>query len=163
MKRIAINGFGRIGRLTLRNLLKRNDVEVVAINDLTDNVTLAHLLKYDTAQRMMPNTITGNHDSIIIDGKTIKCFAIKNPLELPWKDLQIDVVVECTGRFTEKEVALMHHEAGAKKIVISAPATGGVKTIVLGVNEEEDKSNSNNYNLSEEQRKNRIKKLSRSN
>ncbi len=137
MKRIAINGFGRIGRLTLRNLLKRNDVEVIAINDLTDNVTLAHLLKYDTAQRMMPNSIIGNHDSIIIDGKAIKCFAIKNPLELPWKDLDIDVVVECTGRFTEKEVALMHHQAGAKKIVISAPASGGVKTIVLGVNEEE--------------------------
>lgn len=137
MKRIAINGFGRIGRLTLRNLLKRNDVEVVAINDLTDNLTLAHLLKYDTAQRMMPNTIIGTTDSIIIDGKSIKCYAIKNPLELPWKELEIDVVIECTGRFTDKEVALMHHQAGAKKIVISAPATGGVKTIVLGVNDEE--------------------------
>lgn len=137
MKRVAINGFGRIGRLTLRNLLKRNEVEVVAINDMTDNLTLAHLLKYDTAQRMMPNNIIGTTDSIIIDGKSIKCYAIKNPLELPWKELEIDVVIECTGRFTDKEAALMHHQAGAKKIVISAPATGGVKTIVLGVNDEE--------------------------
>ena len=137
MRRIAINGFGRIGRLTLRNLLLKKDIEIVAINDLTDNKTLAHLLKYDTAQRMIPNKISSTEDSITIDDITIKCFAEKDPSKLPWKDLQIDVVIECTGRFTERDKAILHHEAGAAKVVISAPAGDGVKTIVLGVNDNE--------------------------
>jgi glyceraldehyde 3-phosphate dehydrogenase len=137
MKRIAINGFGRIGRLTFRNLINQPNIEVVAINDLTNNQTLAHLLKYDTAHGVLPNNILGNESAIHFDDKIIKCFAIKNPLELPWKELNIDVVIECTGIFTDSEKALMHHTAGAKKVVISAPATGDVQTIVLGVNDEQ--------------------------
>lgn len=137
MKRIAINGFGRIGRLTFRNLINQPNIEVVAINDLTNNQTLAHLLKYDTAHGVLPNNISGNESAIHFDDKIIKCFAIKNPLELPWKELNIDVVIECTGIFTDSEKALMHHSAGAKKVVISAPATGDVQTIVLGVNDEQ--------------------------
>ncbi len=137
MKRVAINGFGRIGRLTFRNLIQQDDIEIVAINDLTNNQTLAHLLKYDTAHGVLPNNISGSDDYISFDEKKIKCFAIKNPLELPWKDLNIDIVIECTGIFNDRDKALMHHTAGAKKVVISSPASGGVQTIVLGVNDEE--------------------------
>lgn len=137
MKRIAINGFGRIGRLTFRNLIQEKDVQIVAINDLTDSKTLAHLLKYDTAHGVLANNIYAKDGSIFFDDTEIKVFAIKNPLELPWKDLSIDVVIECTGIFTEKEKALMHNTAGAKSIVISAPAKGELQTIVFGVNDDQ--------------------------
>ena len=138
MKRIAFNGMGRIGRLTLRNLTNEPDIEIVAINDLTDSSTIAHLLKYDTAHGHLPNHITGDEEYLYFDDKKIKVFAIKNPLELPWKELAIDVVIECTGVFTDFEKAMMHHTAGARKVIISAPAKGAdVQTIVLGVNDEE--------------------------
>lgn len=135
-KRIAINGFGRIGRITLRNLLKMNDVEVVAINDLTDNPTLAHLFKYDSAQGKFDGTVSADDKYIHINGKSILALAEKDPTKLPWGDLQVDVVIESTGRFTNKEQAEQHLTAGAKKVVISAPAKGDLPTIVLGVNQD---------------------------
>ena len=137
-KRIAINGFGRIGRLTFRNLLKNSDVEVVAINDLTDNATLAHLLKYDSAHGAFDGTVTSTADSLVVNGTSILATAIRNPAELPWKENNIDVVLECTGIFRDRAKASMHLEAGAKKVVLSAPAKGkDIKTIVLGVNDNE--------------------------
>lgn len=137
-KKIAINGFGRIGRLTFRNLLEKSDVEVVAINDLTDNHTLAHLLKYDSAQGPFNGTVSATDDALIVNGKTIHAYATRNPEELPWKELGVDLVLECTGIFRDKTKAGMHLTAGAKDVVISAPAKGGgVQTIVLGVNTEE--------------------------
>lgn len=137
-KRIAINGFGRIGRLTFRNLLANNDVEVVAINDLTDNATLAHLLRYDSAHGQFDGTVSSTEDSITINGNKILATAIRNPAELPWKENEIDVVLECTGRFRKREQASMHLEAGAKKVILSAPAkSNDITTIVLGVNDDE--------------------------
>ncbi len=136
--KIAINGFGRIGRLTLRNLLNQSDVEVVAINDLTDNATLAHLFKYDSAQGQFPGTVLNSDDSIVIDGKKITSFSERNPTDLPWKDMGVDVVLECTGVFRTAEKAGLHIEAGAKRVIISAPAKGGnVPSFVLGVNSED--------------------------
>jgi len=134
--RIAINGFGRIGRLTLRNLLNDRKVEVVAINDLTDNHTLAHLFKYDTAQGAFDGKVSATDDHIIIGRKKIIATAIKDPSKLPWKKNKIDMVLECTGVFRSKDAAGLHLKAGAKKVIISAPGKGGVKTIVLGVNED---------------------------
>lgn len=137
-KKIAINGFGRIGRLTFRNLLKMDDVEVVAINDLTDNQTLAHLLKYDSAQGPFEGTVEANEDNFIVNGKEIKALSERNPAALPWKEHGVDLVLECTGIFRTKEKAGLHLEAGAKDVLISAPAKGGgVQTIVLGVNDDE--------------------------
>ncbi len=137
-KKIAINGFGRIGRLTFRYLLQRDDVEVVAINDLTDNATLAHLLKYDSAQGPFEGTVEATDDSLIVNGKSIAASAERNPENLPWKASGIDMVLECTGIFRSKEKAGMHLTAGAKYVVISAPAKGGdVPTIVMGVNDHE--------------------------
>ncbi len=137
-KKIAINGFGRIGRLTFRNLLQRADIEVVAINDLTDNATLAHLLKYDSAQGPFEGTVESSDDALIVNGKSINAYSEPNPEKLPWGDLGVDVVLECTGRFRTKEKAGLHLNAGAKDVVISAPAKGGgVQTIVLGVNDDE--------------------------
>ncbi|MBL7941322.1 MAG: type I glyceraldehyde-3-phosphate dehydrogenase [Flavobacteriales bacterium] len=137
MKRIAINGFGRIGRMCLRSLLKRNDVEVVAINDLTDVPTLAHLLKYDSIHGRAPFEVrTEAPSSLVVNGQSIRVFAEKDPSALPWKDLQIDVVIESTGHYTDKEGASKHITAGARRVIISAPATGGVKTVVIGVNEQ---------------------------
>lgn len=136
-KKIAINGFGRIGRLTARNLLKNSDVEIVAINDLTDNKTLAHLFKYDSAHGIFEGDVEYSDDSITINGKRIAAFSQRNPADLPWAKLGVDTVLECTGFFRDKDKAALHQEAGAKKVVISAPAKGGgVQTIVLGVNEE---------------------------
>lgn len=142
-KKIAINGFGRIGRLTFRNLLKMNDIEVVAINDLTDNKTLAHLLKYDSAQGPFDGTVESTDEKLIVNGKEIVALSERNPENLPWKDLGVDLVLECTGIFRSKEKAGMHLTAGAKDVLISAPAKGGdVQTIVLGVNEDElDRNN----------------------
>ena len=137
-KKVAINGFGRIGRLTFRNLLQKEGIEVVAINDLTDNQTLAHLLKYDSAQGPFEGTVEANDDGFIVNGKEIKSYAVRNPEELPWAELGVDLVLECTGIFRTKEKAGLHLKAGAKDVVISAPAKGGdVQTIVLGVNDED--------------------------
>jgi len=136
-KKIAINGFGRIGRLTFRNLLKNPDVEVVAINDLTDNATLAHLLKYDSAQGKFDGTVTATDTHLIVNGKEINASSERNPADLPWAELGVDVVLECTGIFRTADKANLHIQAGAKKVVISAPAKGeGIDTIVLGVNDD---------------------------
>ncbi len=136
--KIAINGFGRIGRLTLRYLLEKKDVEVVAINDLTDDATLAHLFKYDSAQGPFEGTVETAQDKLIINGKEIHSYSEPEPSKLPWKDLDVDLVLECTGIFRSKEKAGKHLEAGARDVIISAPAKGGdVQTIVLGVNEDE--------------------------
>ncbi len=135
MKKVAINGFGRIGRMCFRSLIKKNDIEIVAINDLTDVATLAHLLKYDSVHGRFDLSVTSELDSLVVNGKKIKVLAQKDPLNLPWKELQVDVVIESTGFFTDKEGAAKHITSGARKVIISAPATGGVKTIVLGVND----------------------------
>ncbi len=135
--KVAINGFGRIGRIAFKALNERKGIEVVAINDLTDTKTLAHLLKYDSVHGKYPGTVGHDADGIIVDGKHIRVTAIRNPEELPWGQLGVDVVLESTGRFTDREKASAHLTAGAKKVVISAPATGDVKTIVLGVNDGE--------------------------
>ena len=133
--KVAINGFGRIGRLALRVMSKNKDFDVVAINDLTDAKTLAHLFKYDSAQGRFDGTIEVTDDGFVVNGDSIKVFAKANPEELPWGDLGVDVVLECTGFFTSKEKAEAHIKAGAKKVVISAPATGDLKTIVYNVND----------------------------
>jgi glyceraldehyde 3-phosphate dehydrogenase len=137
MKKVAINGFGRIGRLTFRNLVANNRVEVVAINDLTKTEVLAHLLKYDTAHGKFQGTVEHTENSLIINGKSIQVTAIKDPAQLPWGALGIDVVIESTGLFTDADSLGKHLEAGAKKVALSAPAKGGIKTIVLGVNDHE--------------------------
>ena len=134
--RIAINGFGRIGRLTFRQLLDNRKVEVVAINDLTDNNTLAHLLKYDTAHGPFEGTVKATEEHIIVGRKKILATAIRNPADLPWKKNKVDVVLECTGVFRTEEGAALHIKAGAKKVLLSAPAkSDSIKTIVLGVND----------------------------
>ncbi len=137
-KKIAINGFGRIGRLTLRNLLNDNSVEVVAINDLTDNATLAHLFKYDTAHGPFKGEVSSDENSITINGKRINSYSERDPKSLPWSDLGVHTVVECTGIFTSKDKAGMHLQAGAKKVLISAPGKGDdLQTIVIGVNDDQ--------------------------
>lgn len=136
-KRIAINGFGRIGRLVFRKIFDMQGINVVAINDLTSPETLAHLLKYDTAQGRFEQVVKHTKDSIVVNGEEIKIYAQRSPAEIPWKNHNVDVVLECTGFFTEKEKAEAHITAGAKKVVISAPGTGDLKTIVYGVNHNE--------------------------
>jgi len=139
--RVAINGFGRIGRSVLRAAAKDTAIEFVAINDLTDAKTLAHLLKYDSVHGMFPGEVSAEGDKIIVNGKAIKVLAVRNPSELPWKELKVDVVIESTGLFTSKEKASQHLTAGAAKVIISAPATDPDITIVLGVNDKQyDKS-----------------------
>jgi glyceraldehyde 3-phosphate dehydrogenase len=135
-KRIAINGFGRIGRLTFRNLIQMEGIEVVAINDLTDNATLAHLLKYDSVHGKFPGTVSADENFLYVNNKKIHAIAERDPKALPWKDMGIDIVIESTGRFTDRETAGLHLSAGAKKVIISAPAKGDIPTIVLGVNDE---------------------------
>ena len=135
MIRVAINGFGRIGRLVFRIMEEDKDFEVVAINDLTEARDLAYLLKYDTShRRYRDNEISYSNDSIIVRDKEIKVYSEKDPNNLPWNDLDIDVVFECTGLFTDKDKAYAHINAGAKKVIISAPAKGDLKTIVYNVN-----------------------------
>lgn len=134
--KVAINGFGRIGRLTFKALLQRENVEVVAINDLTDTATLAHLLKYDSVHGKFNGTVEASANGIVVNGKEIRITAEREPKNLPWGDLGVDVVLESTGRFVDDKSASGHLEAGAKKVVISAPAKGDIKTVVLGVNEE---------------------------
>ena len=135
-KRIAINGFGRIGRLTFRNLIQMEGIEVVAINDLTDNATLAHLLKYDSVHGKFPGTVSADENFLYVNNKKIHAIAERDPKALPWKDMGIDIVIESTGRFTDRDTAGLHLSAGAKKVIISAPAKGDIPTIVLGVNDE---------------------------
>ena len=136
--RIAINGFGRIGRITARMLLQRNDVELVAVNDLADTRTLAHLFKYDSIHGVYKGEVSHDEESLRIDGHTVKAFAEKDPSALPWGKLGIDVVVESTGIFLTREKASGHLKAGAKKVVLSAPAKEeGIKTVVLGVNDDQ--------------------------
>lgn len=135
--RVAINGFGRIGRYFTRMAILNQDIEIVAINDLTDNATLAHLFKYDSVHRQFNGTVETKNDELILNGHTIKMSAIKNPEELPWNELDIDVVLESTGIFRTKELASKHLTAGAKKVILSAPPKGGdIKSVVIGINEE---------------------------
>ena len=136
MKRIAINGFGRIGRTALRLITKNDNMEVVAINDLTDPLQLAYLYKYDSVHRTIEDKVSYEDDSIIINGKPIKVYKESDPSKLPWKELNIDIVLECTGVFTSKEKCQAHIDAGAKKVIISAPAKDDAKTIVYNVNDE---------------------------
>jgi glyceraldehyde 3-phosphate dehydrogenase len=133
--RIAINGLGRIGRLACRILFDHDEVKVVGINDLAGNENLAYLLKYDTSQGKWSRTLTADSENIYIDGFAVPCFAEKDPALLPWKALNVDVVLECTGIFVDKDGASKHLTAGAKKVLISAPPKGDIKTVVLGVNE----------------------------
>lgn len=132
--KVAINGFGRIGRLVYRQIYKMEGIDVVAINDLTSPKVLAHLLKYDSAQGRFGEDVKSTEDSIVVNNDTIKIYAQKDPAQIPWKDHDVDVVLECTGFFTDKTKAEAHLKAGAKRVVISAPATGDLKTVVFNVN-----------------------------
>jgi glyceraldehyde 3-phosphate dehydrogenase len=134
--RVGINGFGRIGRNVLRASLGDPDLQFVAINDLTDAKTLAYLLKYDSVHGTLKGSVEAKDDQILVDGKPIKVLSVKDPKELPWKDLNVEVVIESTGRFTDREGAGKHLSAGAKQVIISAPAKDPDVTIVLGVNED---------------------------
>jgi len=131
---VAINGFGRIGRLVFRQIYNMEGIEVVAINDLTSHKVLAHLLKYDSAQGRFDATVTSTEDSIVVNGDTVKIYAQKDPAQIPWGAHSVDVVIESTGFFTDKDKAEAHLKAGAKRVVISAPATGDLKTVVFNVN-----------------------------
>ncbi|WP_028932257.1 type I glyceraldehyde-3-phosphate dehydrogenase [Pseudonocardia spinosispora] len=140
MVRVGVNGFGRIGRNFWRAVAAQQaagttDIEIVAVNDITDNATLAHLLKYDSILGRLPFDVSSTDEEIIVDGKPFKGLAVRDPGELPWKDLGVDVVVESTGLFTKREAAAKHLDAGAKKVVISAPASGEDLTVVKGVND----------------------------
>jgi len=136
--RLGINGFGRIGRLVFRSIIERgsNDFDIVGVNDLTDAATLAHLLKYDSVHGKFPGDVSVDGDELIVNEDRFKVFSERNPADLPWGELDTDVVVESTGIFRSREKAGLHLEAGAKKVVISAPAAGEVDaTVVLGVND----------------------------
>ena len=138
MKRVAINGFGRIGRITLRAALKKGtDLDFVAVNDLTDTETLAHLFKYDSVFGVYPGDVKVNGKSIVIDGKELKVLSIKDPAQLPWKELEVEIVIESTGRFRTREDAGKHITAGAKKVIISAAGKGVDIMINMGINEED--------------------------
>lgn len=132
--KVAINGFGRIGRMALRALQDKHSIEVVAVNDLADKALLAHLFKYDTSHGKFPGTVILQDDRLVVNGNPIILLAEKDPANLPWAALGVDVVIESTGRFTDRAKAQLHLDAGAKKVLITAPATGNVKTIVAGVN-----------------------------
>ncbi len=137
MIKVAINGFGRIGRVTLRRIFDTStDIEVVGINDISDAPTLGHLLKYDSVHRGFPGVVTFDDNNIFVNGKRIPVFSEKDPANLPWSALGVDIVLECTGIFRSKEAASKHLTAGAKKVIISAPAQGDIPTVVLGINEE---------------------------
>ena len=138
--RVGINGFGRIGRNIFRSAKKLGaDIEFVAVNDLTDAKMLGHLLKYDSNFGIYDGTVSAGTDSIAVDGKEVKVLAVRNPEELPWKELGVDIVIECTGLFTAREKASLHLSAGAKKVVISAPAKNPDLTVVVGVNRSEER------------------------
>ena len=138
--RVGVNGFGRIGRnfwraVDAQKVAGTADIEIVAVNDITDNKSLAHLLKYDSILGRLPYEVSATDEDIVVDGKGFKGLAVRDPATLPWKDLGVDVVIESTGIFTKREAAAKHLEAGAKKVIISAPATGEDITIVMGVND----------------------------
>jgi len=138
--RVGVNGFGRIGRnfwraVDAQNVAGTSDIEIVAVNDITDNKSLAHLLKYDSILGRLPYDVSSTDEDIVVDGKGFKGLAVRDPATLPWKDLGVDVVLESTGIFTKREGAAKHLEAGAKKVIISAPATGPDLTLVMGVND----------------------------
>jgi glyceraldehyde 3-phosphate dehydrogenase len=139
--KVGINGFGRIGRNVLRAALKNDNIEVVAVNDLTDANMLAHLLKYDSVHGTLPVDVTVHENTLVVDGKEIRVLAERDPAQLGWGDLGVDVVVESTGRFTKREDAAKHLEAGAKKVIISAPASDEDITVVMGVNHEQYDAN----------------------
>lgn len=145
MTKIGINGFGRIGRNVLRAALNKPEFDIVAVNDLTDALTLAHLLKYDSIHGVLDGEVYAEGDSIVVNGKKIKVLAQTDPAKLPWGELGVDIVVESTGRFTEGAKAKAHLDAGAKKVIISAPAKGEDITIVMGVNE--DKYEADKHNI----------------
>ncbi len=145
MVKIAINGFGRIGRLAFRKIFVEDNMEVVAINDLTDSRTLSHLLKYDSSQKRFDAEISYDEDNIIVNGKKIRIYKESDPVNLPWKELDVDIVLECTGVFRTKEKANKHIEAGAKKVLISAPSDGDVPTIVYNVNHKDISLEDNIY------------------
>jgi glyceraldehyde 3-phosphate dehydrogenase len=134
--KVAINGFGRIGRLVFRQIYNMKGIEVVAINDLTSPAVLAHLLKYDSAQGRFDQKVTSTDSSIVVDGHEVKIYAQRDPSQIPWGAHNVDVVIESTGFFTDKDTAAKHITAGAKKVIISAPATGDLKTVVFNVNHE---------------------------
>lgn len=134
--KVAINGFGRIGRLVYRQIFNMEGIDIVAINDLTSPKVLAHLLKYDTAQGRFEQDVQSTDNSIIVNGHEVKIYAQRDPAQIPWASHEVDVVLECTGFFTDKDKAAAHIKAGAKKVVISAPATGDLKTIVFNTNHE---------------------------
>ncbi|CAM3181894.1 type I glyceraldehyde-3-phosphate dehydrogenase [Filibacter tadaridae] len=134
--KMAINGFGRIGRVVFREAMKQQDIEVVAVNDLTDAAMLAHLLKYDSVHGVLDAEVSSEEGYLIVNGKKVKVYAEKDPVALPWGELEIDVVVESTGIFRDKEKLSKHLEAGAKKVILSAPAKGELTTLVMGVNHE---------------------------
>lgn len=134
--KLAINGFGRIGRIVFREALTNDQVEVVAVNDLTDADMLAHLLKYDSIHGTLDAEVSASGENIIVNGKEIKVYSEKDPAALPWGELGVDIVIESTGRFTDSESASKHIEAGAKKVIVSAPGKNGMKTLVMGVNHE---------------------------
>jgi glyceraldehyde 3-phosphate dehydrogenase len=135
--RVAINGFGRIGRVYLRIAMERPEIEIVCINDITDTATLAHLLKYDSIHRRFQGSIEIQGNDLLVNGKLIKVVSHKDPSQLPWKENNIDVVIECTGKFLDRESADEHIKAGAKKVILSAPAKDdSIKSVVLGVNNE---------------------------
>ena len=136
--RVAINGFGRIGRNVVRAALRMQqaDLEFVAVNDITDTGTLAHLLKYDSVHGRFPGTVEATSDALVVNGRALKVSAVKEPEKLPWKDLGVDIVLESTGRFTDRDSAAKHLAAGARKVIISAPAKGEDLTVVMGVNHE---------------------------
>ena len=136
MKRISINGFGRIGRLAFRQLIKNDSVQVCAINDLTDAATLAHLFKYDSTHGKYDGTVEVKENMLVVDGKSVEILSERDPEKLPWDKMNIDMVLECTGRFVSEEGASKHLTAGAKKVQISAPAKGNIPTVVMGVNDE---------------------------
>ncbi|MBP8933870.1 MAG: type I glyceraldehyde-3-phosphate dehydrogenase [Candidatus Atribacteria bacterium] len=137
--KVGINGFGRIGRLAFRRMLEVGGFDVVAVNDLTSTKVLAHLLKYDSVHGPIPNDVSATDDAIVVDGKPIKVFALKDPSQLPWKDLGVELVIESTGKFTDRAGASNHINAGAKKVIISAPAKEPDITIVMGVNHKDYK------------------------
>ncbi len=135
--KVAINGFGRIGRVSFRVMMERDDIEIVAINDLTDSKTLAHLLKYDSVHGIINAEVKSDDSAIIINGKRIVIYAEKDPLNLPWRDLGVDMVIESTGHFLDRESAGKHIKAGAKKVILSAPPKGNdIKTVVIGINDD---------------------------
>ena len=134
--KMAINGFGRIGRVVFREALKSEEIEIVAINDLTDAAMLAHLLKYDSVHGIFDAEVSSDGDYLIVDGKKVRVYEERDPAALPWGELGVDVVVESTGIFTSQEALSKHLEAGAKKVILSAPAKGDITTLVMGVNHE---------------------------